>query len=145
MPTYVFNSFDDPSGPGSTEAWGINDLDHIVGSYRDATGDHGFFYDAGSGTYLTLTDPSGPQRTFARGINSSDQIVGYYLDAGSNFHAFLRNPATGNYTTIDVPRRPQALRPASTHRARSSERPVRGRHGGRESAVPFRGTGRSRR
>lgn len=91
MPIYVFNSFDDPSGPGSTEAWGINDLDHIVGSYRDATGDHGFFYDAGSGTYLTLTDPSGPQRTFARGINSSDQIVGYYLDAGSNFHAFFQS------------------------------------------------------
>src|ERR1700730_1772654 len=103
MPIYVFDSFDDPSGPGTTEAWGINDMDHIVGSYLDAGGDHGFFYDANSGTYLTLDDPAGPRRTFAQGINGSDQIVGYYLDASSNFHAFLRNPTSGTYTTIDVP------------------------------------------
>jgi hypothetical protein len=57
MPVYAFTTFDDPSGsPGTTEAWGVNDMDQIVGSYLTATGSHGFLLSGG--TYITLDEGS---------------------------------------------------------------------------------------
>jgi hypothetical protein len=33
MPIRIFNTFNVPSAPGTTEAWGVNDTDQIVGDY----------------------------------------------------------------------------------------------------------------
>jgi hypothetical protein len=56
MPIYSFNTFDDPSAfTGTTQAYGVNDTDQIVGQYRNASGLHGFLL-SGS-TFTTLDDP----------------------------------------------------------------------------------------
>src|SRR5512132_2885782 len=99
MPVYTFTIFDDPSGsPGSTEAWGVNDMDQIVGSYLIDTGLHGFLLSGG--TYITLDDPLATIGTAALGLNATGQIVGYYQNA-NGYHGFLYSG--GIYTTIDDP------------------------------------------
>ena len=103
-------------GPNNTEAWGINDSGQIVGSYRNASGIHGFLYS--NGTYHPRRS-LGHRRTVALGINDSGQIVGEYVDASST-HGFLRNPISGIYTTLDDPLATGSVATASTMRARSS-------------------------
>ena len=48
---YTFSSIDYP-GARITEAWGINDSGSIVGLYINATGEHGFLYQAGMFTSI---------------------------------------------------------------------------------------------
>jgi uncharacterized membrane protein len=62
----------------STQAFGINDMGQIVGTYHNNTGIHGFLLSAG--TYTTIDDPLATHGTFAQGINDNGQIVGYYTD-----------------------------------------------------------------
>src|SRR5262249_9137003 len=105
MPVYIFNTFEDPSAsPGTTEAFGVNDTDQIVGQYDIGTVMHGFLENGG--TYTTLDDPSAsPQGlgTVAQGINAAALIVGYYYDNANAVHRFLSNPNGGSYTTLDDP------------------------------------------
>jgi probable HAF family extracellular repeat protein len=104
MPVYNYTTLDDPLATGTTEAWGVNDIDQIVGRYIDATGKfHGFLYSGGR--FTTLDDPfaSGPVGTTAFGINRGGQIVGYYRDASNHSHGFLYNRNDGTYTTVDDP------------------------------------------
>jgi probable HAF family extracellular repeat protein len=87
-----------------TVAWGINDLDQIVGNYSQTAQFHGFVKKAG--TYSTLDDPLAGRDggTVATGINTSGQIVGYYyVPTASNIehHGFLYED--GTYTTLDHP------------------------------------------
>src|SRR2546421_11907474 len=100
MPVNVFNTFDDPlASTGTTQAFGVNDADKIVGSYLDANSkSHGFLYSGG--TFITLNDPFATFGTFAFGINATDQIVGYYQN-GTGTHGFLESG--GIYTTLDDP------------------------------------------
>lgn len=63
----------DYPGATSTQAHGI-DGDNIVGSYADASGDHGFLYD---GTSWTTLDFPGAEWTQAWGIDGQN-IVGYH-------------------------------------------------------------------
>src|SRR5436305_98158 len=100
MPVYTYTTFDDPlntSGDG-TLASGINDTGHIVGTYADASGVHGFLLSGG--IYITLDAPLAPQRTLALGLNDAGQIVGGYVDA-SGTHGFLYSG--GIYITLDDP------------------------------------------
>jgi probable HAF family extracellular repeat protein len=77
-------------GSTSTEAYGINDAEQILGTYYDANNvRHGFLLSGGS--YSTL-DPPGSIRTFAFGINDAGAIVGEYGDAAGNVHGFLATP-----------------------------------------------------
>jgi hypothetical protein len=100
MPVYTFNPFDDPSGfTGTTEAFGVNDADQIVGSYQNATGIHGFL--ESGGTFITLDDPLATDSTVARGINGAGQIVGDYQDVNFDNHGFLLSG--GVYTALDDP------------------------------------------
>jgi hypothetical protein len=56
MPIHVFNTFDDPLAlTGTTQGSGVNDTDQIVGTYQDATGQHGFL--ESGGTFTTINDP----------------------------------------------------------------------------------------
>src|SRR5438094_464229 len=83
-----------------TEAVGINDIDQIVGDYRDENGFfHGFLYQ--DGIYRTIDVPfiSGPD-TGASGINNSGEIVGCYSLCS---HGFLYNVETSSFVAIDVP------------------------------------------
>src|SRR5437016_6116102 len=98
MPINIFNTFDDPLGTGTTEAWGVNDTGQIVGDYDNGTGFHGFL--ESGGTYTTLDDPLATGGTFANGINDAGQIVGTYV-IGNTAHGFLYSG--GQYTTVDDP------------------------------------------
>jgi len=80
MPIRIFNTFDDPlASTGTTNAFGVNDTDQIVGQYDDATGRHGFL--VSNGIFTTLDDPSATAGTIAAGINATGQIVGFYIDS----------------------------------------------------------------
>ena len=97
MPVYTYTTFDDPlntSGDG-TLASGINDTGHIVGTYADASGVHGFLLSGGS--YTTLDEPLAQHYTTASGINGTGQV----LASGQNFCGQL---GLGNYdiAKIDV-------------------------------------------
>ncbi len=75
MPINIFNTFNDPSAlTGTTQAFGVNDTDQIVGYYQDATGNHGYLLSGG--TFTTLNDPlaSGSNGTIAFGINASGRL-----------------------------------------------------------------------
>src|SRR5262249_61333163 len=88
MPIHIFNTFDDPLAfIGRTQAFGVNDADEIVGSYQDATGQHGFLLSGG--TYTTLDDPLATGGTIASGINASGQVVGVYQDSSGRHHGIL--------------------------------------------------------
>src|SRR2546425_3968319 len=86
MPVYTYTTFDDPlaSGGDGTHAAGINDTGHIVGTYADASGVHGFLLSGGS--YTPLDAPLAPQHTLSSGINRAGQIGGRYL------HKPIRHP-----------------------------------------------------
>ncbi len=74
----------------------------IVGSFRDASGIHGFIFRGGS--YTTIDYP-GAAVTEARGISGDGTIVGSYRLPGEpavNFHGFRRTPQ-GEFLRVDYP------------------------------------------
>lgn len=76
---YEFTTIEVP-GALWTNANGINNLGHIVGTYSDGSSSHGFLYD-GTG-YLTIDYPvtNGPGNTSLKDINDSGKMVGGYND-----------------------------------------------------------------
>lgn len=81
-----------------TQAYGINNNEHVVGVYTDSPGlIHGFLYSGGS--YVTLDVPNATV-TWAEGINDGGIVVGYFHD-DYGFHGFSYNGE--NYTVIDNP------------------------------------------
>jgi len=84
-----------------TEADGINDLGHVVGTYQAGGKFHGYIYR--NGTYATLDDPLGTVETVAQGVNNADQVVGYYIGSNGVFHGFFVDAAFGLYAPIDDP------------------------------------------
>ncbi len=105
--TGVFTMLSDPlaaaAGPagfftastGGTDAFGINDLGQVVGSYYDnssPTRRRGFIYDPATGIYTTLINPADPGQIISPfGINNSGQIVGSY-QSGSAGGGFIATP-----------------------------------------------------
>jgi len=74
----------------STGAFGINNLNQIVGSYTDAKGNmHGFLYDIKSKNFQSVNDPHGVDSTLVNGINDQGKIVGFWNDSSANSHGFL--------------------------------------------------------
>ena len=87
------------AGTTETGANGINGTGQIVGSYCNASGNHGFLKEGS--TYTAFDVPfAGATGTEASGINGTGQIVGAYVNA-SGGHSFLKDGST--YTTLDVP------------------------------------------
>jgi|SRR6516164_7878351 len=100
MPIYTYTTLDDPLATTSTIASGINDMGQIVGSYRNASGRHGFLYSGG--VYTTLDDPQASANaggTSAFGISKTGQIVGGYFDSSGLEHGFLYNGSS--YSILD--------------------------------------------
>jgi hypothetical protein len=71
MPINIFNTFDDPSAfTGTTQAFGVNGTDQIVGVYQSGSGFHGFLESGGVFTTIDDADPRA-NGTFAHSINGS--------------------------------------------------------------------------
>ena len=87
--------------PGATAStvFGINAAGHMVGTFNDSKGPHGFLYDGTK--FVTLDDPAASSYgTSAMGINDAGVIVGTYNDINDVPHGFLFN---GDYTNFDCP------------------------------------------
>jgi hypothetical protein len=88
-------SFQFPGG-SSTQAFGINSKDQIVGSYLDGAGVmHGFVLTSPLGPvshWTTIDDPNGIGSTIINGINTAGDLVGFYTDAAGNTDGMLATP-----------------------------------------------------
>jgi hypothetical protein len=80
-------------GAASTQAFGVNDSDVVVGSYTVGTGNaavtHGFFWKAGN--YSSI-DVQGASSTVINGINNEGDLVGFITDAAGNTDGLLALP-----------------------------------------------------
>ena len=91
----TFTPLDYPSAI-TTVPFGVSG-NTIVGSYRDASGDHGFIY-TGSFSKLDYTQDGISYPTVPQGINGST-IVGAFFD-GTLYHGFIYDITAG---TFDMP------------------------------------------
>ena len=74
-----------------TQALGVNNQEHVVGTYVDIAGaTHGFLYI--NGKFQSIDDPNGIGTTVVNGINSRDRIVGFYVDSTGNTDGFVGTP-----------------------------------------------------
>lgn len=97
---YTFTSIQYP-GATSTDATGINNAGHIVGTYRDTNNAwHGFKFDGS--TYTPIEYP-GANHTYAFGIGPSGQVVGSYApnDYLGPWYGFTYT--NGVYESFEVP------------------------------------------
>jgi hypothetical protein len=85
-------------GGNTTEAFGVNDKDQIVGSYLDGSGNmHGFVLSSPLGPkshWQTIDDPHGVGTTTVNGINDAGDLVGFYTDSAGNTDGMLAMPNT---------------------------------------------------
>lgn len=91
--------------PGSvyTEATGVNNSGHVVGTYQDTTGrTHGFVY---NGTTYTTIDFPNSNYNYVFGVNAAGQMVGGYSVSNplGVYHGFLYH--NGVFTEFDYPQR----------------------------------------
>lgn len=93
---YYYRSIDVP-GAMWTAVMRMNARGDMVGSFRDATGTHGFLRI--DDTYEVLHYP-GAVATQARGINEPGTVVGSY-SMGGKMNGFVL--ADGEYSTLNVP------------------------------------------
>jgi probable HAF family extracellular repeat protein len=98
---------DDPrSTPHSTQAWGINKYNSIVGSYLDpVTGTTRGYKRYSNGSFVGLNYP-GAQATNPRSINDSGAVVGTYSTSSQVLHGFLY--FNGKWSTLDYELSPSA-------------------------------------
>jgi probable HAF family extracellular repeat protein len=96
----IVTLIDDPRGtPHSTQAWGINKYNSIVGSYLDPlTGASRGYKRYSNGSFVGLNYP-GAQATNPRSINDGGAVVGTYTTASGAMHGFLY--FNGKWATLD--------------------------------------------
>jgi uncharacterized membrane protein len=82
----------------ATVASGINNLGHVVGSYVDRAGTHGFLL---VGTTYTPINFPGSTYTTARSINNNGHIVGDFQDESRRFYGYVL--VDGDYQRINIP------------------------------------------
>jgi hypothetical protein len=76
-------------GSVNTLAYGMNNLNEVVGVYIDKSGvEHGFFRDA-AGTVTAPVDPPGATTTIVFGVNDRDLIVGRFTDSSGVERGFV--------------------------------------------------------
>jgi hypothetical protein len=80
-------------GAASTQIFGLNDSNEVVGQYTTGTGNsavtHGFVWL--NGKFGTVDIPSGSSTT-VNGINDEGDLVGFFTDAAGNTDGFLALP-----------------------------------------------------
>lgn len=100
-----------PAGASSADAWDVNNLGQVVGSYSGA----GFTYSRGyvwsAGVFTTLTGPAGALSTNALGVSDAGAVVGAYVDTEvlddtgtlvlGDSHGYIYEG--GTYARIDLP------------------------------------------
>jgi probable HAF family extracellular repeat protein len=102
VPSYVFQTIDDPNGVAYNSTESINASGQIAGLYSDAAGVyHGYLLSGGQ--FTTIEDPNtGPGGfSYAYTINASGRLVGAYSDAAGHVHGYLLSG--GQFTTLDDP------------------------------------------
>jgi hypothetical protein len=82
-------------GATSTQAFGVNNGDEVVGDYVVGTGNtaktHGFVWAPGFG-FQTVNDPNGTDTTTLNGVNNRGDLVGFYVDSTGNTDGLLATP-----------------------------------------------------
>lgn len=82
-------------GATSTQAFGVNNGDEVVGDYVVGTGNsavtHGFTWAPGFG-FQTVNDPNGATTTTINGVNDRGDLVGFYTDSAGNVDGLLATP-----------------------------------------------------
>lgn len=89
-----------------TNAQGINKNGLVTGFYStDGEHQHGFFYNAATGTFSLPPDPVQPNLFLTQflGINDNGLAVGYWQDNAGSQHGFLYDLGTQSYTFLDDP------------------------------------------
>jgi hypothetical protein len=99
QPLRQYQQFDVP-GALFTRPFGVNASGYIVGTYRDAQGQHAFVRDP-EGSYTSFDYPDAIA-TNAASINARGDIVGRFTDVAGFNHGYLR-PAAGELAPIDPP------------------------------------------
>jgi len=91
--------FTDLTAPGasSTQAFGVNNRDEVVGDYTVGSGSsavmHGFSWTP-SGGFSTVDDPQGVGTTTINGVNDAGDLVGFYTDTAGNTDGLLAMPGS---------------------------------------------------
>lgn len=82
-------------GATTTQAFGVNDGDEVVGSYTVGTGNNatttGFVWTPGFG-FESVSDPSGIGSTTINGVNDRGDLVGFYTDSQGNTDGMVAKP-----------------------------------------------------
>jgi hypothetical protein len=94
-------------GASSTQAFGVNNNDEVVGTYTTGTGDNAQMFGftltneqspgATNATqvFQTISDPNGQGTTTANGLDACGNVVGFYVDSQGNTDGMLANaPST---------------------------------------------------
>jgi hypothetical protein len=79
-------------GADMTQAFGVNDLDVVVGAYTVGTASHGFIWRPGAGFVTNVDDPHGVGTTLLNGINNENDLVGFYTDGAGNVDGLVAYP-----------------------------------------------------
>ena len=91
----------DYPGGFNSQAYGINDLGHVIGVYNDSAGNsHAFLLVGGA---FTTIDLAGGLQTIPLSINDRGQIVGEFITTpNTNGYGYLQQ-ADGSYTLVTAP------------------------------------------
>jgi hypothetical protein len=85
----------DIPGATTTQAFGVNDGDEVVGDYTVGTGSSatttGFVWSPGFG-FESVNDPNGVGSTTINGVNDRGALVGFYTDATGNTDGLVARP-----------------------------------------------------
>jgi hypothetical protein len=86
--------FDVP-GAMTTQAFGVNDGDEVVGDYTVGTGSSatttGFVWSPGFG-FESVNDPNGVGSTTINGVNDRGMLVGFYTDSAGHTDGLVAHP-----------------------------------------------------
>ncbi len=85
----------DAPGATTTQAFGVNDGDEVVGDYTVGTGSSatttGFVWSPGFG-FESINDPNGIGATTINGVNDRGALVGFYTDSAGNTDGLVARP-----------------------------------------------------
>lgn len=100
-----------PAGAASSDAWDVNNLGQVVGSFSSPAFTYTRGYIWSNGTFTTLNGPAGTLSLGALGVSDGGAVVGSYFDTTTvddtgavvlgNPHGYLYE--NGSYLTIDAP------------------------------------------